>query len=165
MDKWISIAGSIASIGAAMWAFIEALKASRSASRAQQIRDEMVFRREIIEVSQVHTETNRILRVVSKIGGPATNLKMLAGIDINGIAKDLEEYARFINEHSTHYTEFFKNKARELCDDINPDIQSLSEAQTAEQIKAVGTRIYQNISRFLPNAKSFADERRERVSR
>ncbi len=73
----------------------------------------MIDRREIIEVSQVHTETKKILRVVYRIGG-ASNLNMLTGIDCFDIAKQIEEYALFINEHRSHYNEFFQNTAKAL---------------------------------------------------
>lgn len=58
-DSWLSILGSVASIGAAIWAYIEAKSASRHASKAEAIRDELIQRRSRVEVSQVHAKPRR----------------------------------------------------------------------------------------------------------
>jgi len=42
METWLSIIGSIASIGGAIWAFYEAKQASKSASKAEMVRDEVI---------------------------------------------------------------------------------------------------------------------------
>ena len=54
MDSFLSITGSIASVGGAIWAYIQAKSAANSASQAEKIRDELIERREIVEVSSVH---------------------------------------------------------------------------------------------------------------
>ncbi|WP_278377515.1 MULTISPECIES: hypothetical protein [Stutzerimonas] len=163
VETWISIIGSLASIGGAAWAFIEARDASRSASRAERVRSELVTRREMVELSQIHTETKRILGVVSRIG-PSSSLNLLTGIDCSSIAKDVEEYCRLINEHSTHYSELFKNHALKLCSDLNGDITSLADATQQHEKKEIGTRIYHKINSFLPVAKNLADEKKETIA-
>jgi hypothetical protein len=162
IETWISTIGSIASIGGAIWAFFEARKASASASRAEKVRSELVTRREMVELSQIHTETKRILGIVSKIG-PSSSINLLTGIDCNGIARDVEEYCRLINEHSTHYSDLFRNHALKLCNDLNDDITSLADATDQDKKKEIGTRIYHKINSFLPVAKSLADEKKETI--
>ncbi|MBO2659388.1 hypothetical protein [Shewanella algae] len=162
MENLLSILGSVASIGAAVWAFIEAGKAAESASQAVEVRNEMIDRRKLVEVSKVHAQTDRILSVVSKIG-PSCNVKKLKGVDFHGIAKDVEEYARFLNEQSSNFSDLFVNKATSLCDDLNKDIEELSEAPDPETIKEVGKRIYYKINGFMPFVKDLADERQERT--
>ena len=51
MESLLSIFGSVASIGAAVWAFLEAKKAAASASKAEEARNEMIDRRRLGEVS------------------------------------------------------------------------------------------------------------------
>ena len=65
MDSWMSIAGSVASIGGAIWAFLEARKSAESATKAENIRNELIDRRGMVEVSKVHTKTIEILRETS----------------------------------------------------------------------------------------------------
>lgn len=162
MEGLLSVLGSVASIGAAIWAFIEAGKAAESASQAAQVRNEMIDRRRLVEVSKVHAQTDRILSVVSKIG-PSCNVKKLKGVDFHGIAKEVEEYARYLNEQSSSFSEVFVNKASSLCNELQEDIEALSEAPDPETIKDIGKRIYYKINSFMPFVKDLADERQERT--
>ncbi len=162
MESLLSIAGSVASIGAAIWAFIEAGKAADSATKAESVRNEMIDRRKLVEVSKVHAQTDRILTVVSKIG-PSCNPKTLKGVDCAGIAKEVEEYSRYLNGQSSHFSEFFVNKAKSLCEDLNKDIEELSEASSPDDKKQIGKRIYYKINSFMPFVKELADEKQERT--
>tara|TARA_B100000780_G_C20985635_1_gene394010 strand:- start:319 stop:816 length:498 start_codon:yes stop_codon:yes gene_type:complete len=162
MENVISIVGSIASIGGAIWAFIEAKKSMSAADKAENLRDELINRRKIVEVSQVHSETNRVLSVVSKVG-PSCNAKLLKGINCADIAKEVEVYARFILEQSGHFSDLFENKAKELCNDLKDDIESLSEAINFEDKKSYGKSIYYKIQNFIPAVKQLSDEKKERA--
>jgi hypothetical protein len=162
METWISIIGSIASIGGAAWAWYQAVEAAKSASKAEKVKGEMIERRKIVEVSQVHRETTRILQVVSKVG-PSCNSSTLRGVNCSHIATEVSEYSRFLNEHSSHFTEFFENKAKELCAAIKEDIERLAEAKTFDDKKNAGKSIYYKIDEFVPIVKSLSDEKREAV--
>lgn len=162
MESLISIIGSFASIGAAIWAFLEARKSANAATKAEVLHDELVHRREIVEVSQVHSETKRVLSVISKVG-PSCNAKLLKGVNCADIAKEVETYASFIFEQSGHFTDFFENKAKELCEDLKEDIESLSEAVAFEDKKQYGKSIYYKIQNFMPAVKELSDEKRERA--
>ena len=144
MDTWLSILGSIASIGGAIYACRQAVQSRNYAAKAQQLRDELVNRRKLVEVSQVHAETNRILKVVSKVG-PTCTATSIKGINTAGIAQEVEEYSRFLNAQSAHFSEFFSNRASELCVSLNDDIEALSEALEFGKIKAAGKSIYYKI--------------------
>lgn len=162
METILSIIGSIASIGSAIWAYLEAKSARKSASRAEKIKTELIKRREIIEVSSVHREVTRILQVVSKVG-PSCTRTTLRGVKNDAIAKDVEEFSRFLNEHSRHFTDLFDNKAKSLCSSLQPLIEQLSEAEGFEPTKNVGKNIYYLINSFMPEVKKLADGRREDV--
>ena len=99
MESFISIIGSIASIGAAIWAFVEARKSAKAATKAEVLRDELIHRRTMVEVSQVHSETKRVLSIVSKVG-PSCNTKLLKGVNCAEVAKEVEVYSSFIFEQS-----------------------------------------------------------------
>jgi hypothetical protein len=134
MDSLISIAGSVASIGGAIWAFCEARKAASSATKAKLVRDELIDRRKLVEVSKVFDQTEHILKVVSKIG-PSCSPKTLKGVDCVSIAKEVEEYSRFLNSQGAHFSEIIGNKAKDLCNDIKADIEELSEASEFQEKK------------------------------
>lgn len=158
MERFLSIIGSVASIGAAIWAFFEARDARKSANQAEKFRNEIVERRALVEISMVHAETTRILKVISVVG-PACNPKFLRGVNCAAIAKEVEEYARFINEQRSHFNDIFENRAIELCEDLIPDIEALSEAATFEKKKTAGKSIYYKINNFLPLVKELSDEK------
>lgn len=163
MVEMLSILGSIVSILSAVWACYKAKQSSNFADKAKKVRDEMIQRRKMVEVSQIHAETTRILKVVSQVG-PSCTPSLVRGVKPAGIAKDVEEYARFLNEQSSHFSEFFDNKAKEICVDLGPMIEALSEAKDFESIKEQGKSIYYTINGFMPDIKSLTDEKKERVS-
>jgi len=163
METWISIIGSVASIIGSLWAWYQAVEAKKSATKAEEVKEEIIERRKIVEVSQIHSETSRILKVVSKVG-PSCNQALLRGVNCGSIAKEVEEYSRFINEHSSHFTNFFENKAKELCEQLHPDIESLSEAKSFEEKKESGKKIYYKINSFMPFVKQLSDQKKENVA-
>lgn len=159
----VSVVGSIASIGGAIWAFIEAGKAAKSVTKAESVRDEIVNRRELIEVSKVHSETTRILKVASRVG-PSSDLRRLTGFNAPEVASEIEEYVRFLSEHSSHFSDLFENTARDICDSLRDDISILADARDPQSIKDIGKVIYKKIHDFLPTAKMISDLKRESVS-
>jgi len=160
MDSFISIAGSFASVGAAIWAFVEAGKAASSATKSEQVRNELIDRRKLVEVSKVYAQTEGILTVVSKIG-PSCNHKTLKGVDCSLIAKEVEGYTRFLNMQSSHFSEKIENKAKILCDDLKRDIEELSEVVALDRKKEIGKKIYYKINDFMPFVKHLTDEKQE----
>lgn len=163
MEKWLSILGSIASIGGAVWAWYHAVQASKSASKAELVKSEIIERRKIVEVSQVYRETTRVLSILSKVG-PSCNASTLRGVNCSHIATEVAEFSRFINEHSQYFSELFENKAKKLCKSIKDDIEKLAEAKDFDEKKNAGKTIYYKIDEFLPVVKSLSDERRENVA-
>lgn len=161
-DSWLSVLGSVASIGAAIWAYIEAKSASRYASKAEAVRDEIIQRRSLVEVSQVYTESSRILKLVSQIG-PTCTKTSVRGLNVGGIAQSVEEYSRFLNEHSAHFNQLFQNVAQNLCIELNGSLEALAEAVTFEEKKEAGKKIYYLINSFLPQVKQLADQKRESI--
>ena len=161
-DSWLSILGSVTSICAAIWAYIEAKKASRYATKAEAVRDELIQRRSMVEVSQVYAESSRILKLVSQVG-PTCTKASVRGLEVNGIARGVEEYSRFLNEHSAHFNQLFQNAAQEVCTALADSIEALADANTFEEKKEAGKKIYYLINSFLPQVKKLADDKRESV--
>lgn len=163
METLLTILGSIASIGAAIWAWIQAGEASKSATKAENVKNEIIERRKIVEVSHVYAETSRILKIVSKVG-PSSNSSTLRGVNCSHIASDVTEYSSFLNEHSSHFSDFFENKARDLCLSLKDDIEQLAEAKSFEDKKKSGKNIYYKIDEFMPVVKSLSDDKKENVA-
>ena len=164
MESLLSILGSIASIGAAIWSFIEAKKSINAATKAELLRDELIHRRKTVEISQVYAETKRVLNVVSKVG-PSCNIQLLKGINCADIAKEVEIFSSFILEQSGHFSEDFYNTAKVLSTDLKNDIESLAEASSFEDKKKFGKNIFYKIQTFTPIVKKLSDEKREYASK
>jgi aspartate-semialdehyde dehydrogenase len=161
MENWLSAVGSTASIAGAVWAFIEARKSREYAGQSLAYRDELIERRQVIELSKIHSETTRILREVSKVGPTCTQLTVKT-VNCAEVAKAVEEYVRMLNEQRSHFSDMFDNEAKVLCDELKLDIETLSEAENFEGTKAVGKNIYYKIEEFLPRVKNLTDEKKER---
>lgn len=163
MDSVLSIAASIAAILAAAISGYGAYKALQHANSAKGFRDEVIRRRGIIELTRVHAETIRILQLISNSVGPTCTQKSTRGVNTASVAKQVEEYARFLNEHSGHFDVAFMNSARSLCADLKSDIELLASAKSFEEIQSSGKSIYYKINDFLPVVKRDADEVREQL--
>lgn len=161
MDDFFSITASIISIIAAFISWARANNAKKYSEVAISVRDEMRERRGMIELSKIHSETNKILQIASEIG-PTSTSKSLRGKNPTLIAKQVEEYSRFLNEHNRHFDEPFSNLARTLCDELGIDIENLANANNSDEIKTAGKSIYSKINDFLPHTKNYADGERER---
>ena len=160
MERWLSIIGSFVSIGGAIWAYIQARRSHSFVEQAKAIRDELAERRKVIEVSKIHAETTRVLRLVSNIG-PSCTPTSIKTVKCHDITKEVE-YTRILNEQSTHFSDMLDNQARKLCEDLKPDIEALAEAKDFESKKKAGKTIYYKIDDFMPLVKTLMDEKKER---
>jgi hypothetical protein len=160
IEATLSVLGSIASIGAAIWAFIEAKKARRAADKAETVRGELIDRRKLVEVSQLLTETRRVMQSVSRVG-PACTEKKIKGVDCSEIAREVEEYCRLLGDMESHFAVDFRSQAQKLRADLIADISELAGAVGFEQKKGAGMRIYEKIDSFSPSVKELLDEKRE----
>lgn len=161
-DNGLSVVGSIASIGAAIWAFVEARKAMAAASKAETIKNEMIDRRQLVEASKIHSETERVISKVSQIG-PASRVEVLSGINIDDILNEVQSFSTFIIAQSEQYDDNFKRTVKKLNKDLQTDIDKLSQSTLEYEYKQIGTKIFSALQGFLPTAKSLADGRRENV--
>ena len=61
-----------------------------------------------------------------------------------------------------HFDEIFDNRAKNLCTNLRPLIEQLSEATSFDSIRDAGKRIYYEVFDFMPVAKDLTDTRKER---
>lgn len=158
----ISVISGFASIGSAIWAYIEAKNAAKSASKAAEVKAEIIERREIIELSVIHSETSRILKLVSKIGPSCTESK-IRGVNCSEIASEVQSYCSTINEQKSHFSYLFNNEAEKLYESLKTDIEALSEAKDFTSRKQHGKNIYYKINDFLPIVKTLSQTKSDNV--
>jgi hypothetical protein len=158
----VGFIGSITSIGGGYWAFLEAKKSKNAAKKSERIRDEFVSSRKMIELSYVYQETKRILTVVAKVG-PSSTERLVKGVKGEDIASAVQDYMGLILEQNEHFTGPYKNRAKELCDDLQIDVEALSESMSFEDKKKFGKSIFYKIQSFMPIVKKISDEKKDQV--
>lgn len=161
MEYFLSIIGSVASIGGAIWSFIEAKNASRSASAVERARQEIVQRRELAEVAQIHFEIKRILNIVARIG-PASNAQVAKGVNCPEIAREVQSFVSMLLERGKHFSDFYSDRAGQLRDELRMDIEGLAEAKNFDEKKRCGKSIYYKIESFTPVVKELSDNQQDR---
>lgn len=164
METFLSIVSSIVSIFGGIWALMEARKAARSAEAAERIRQELVDRRKLVEVAQIHSEIKRVLGVVAKVG-PTSTLQLVRGLNCADIAREVEAFAAMLLERGSHFSDLYADHATVLRDELRADIEGLAEAKTLEDKKRYGKSIYYKIESFIPVVKQLADAKQEQTQR
>lgn len=156
METFLSIVGSIASIFGAIWAIVEARKAARSASAAERIHQELVDRRELAEVVQIHSEIKRVLSMVARVG-PTSTSQLVKGLDCAGIAREVEALLAMLLERRGHFSEKYSDHVAKLRNDLKLDIEGLAEARVFDDKKRFGKSIYYKIESFTHVVKQLSD--------
>ena len=164
METFVSIVGSVASIFGAIWALLEARKAARSADAAERVRQELVDRRKLAEITQIHSEIRRVLVVVARVG-PTSTAQLVKGVNCADIAREVEAFGAMLLEQSSHFSDLYSDRASELRNDLKLDIEGLAEAKTFEDKKRYGKSIYYKIENFTPVVKQLADSKQEHSMR
>lgn len=164
METSLSIVGSVASILGAIWAWMGARKAARSADAAERVRQELVDRRKLAEVVQIYSEIKRVLCVVAAVG-PTSTPQHVRGLNCAGIAREVETFAATLLERGSHFSDLYSDRATVLRDDLRADVEGLAEAETFEDKKRYGKSIYYKIESFAPVVKQLADAKQEQTQR
>ena len=162
MEAFLSIIGSIASIFGAIWALKEAKNAARYANAAERARREMVDRRNVAEVAQVHAEIKRILNLVARVG-PTSTSQLMKGVNCADIAREVEAFVAMLLERRSHFSDVYGDRATELRNDLRADIEGLAEAKTFDDKKRFGKNIYYRIENFTPVVKELSDAKQEQA--
>ncbi len=164
METFLSVVGSVASIFGAIWAWVEARKAARSADAAERVRQSLVDRRKLAEVAQIHSEIKRVLGVVAKVG-PTSTPQLVRGLNCADIAREVETFAAMLLERGSHFSDLYSDRATEIRDNLRADIEGLAEAKSFEDKKRHGKNIYYKIESFIPLVKQLADAKKEQTQR
>lgn len=160
METFLSIVGSIASIFGAVWALKEAKKAARSASAAERVRQELVDRRELAEIAQIHFEIKRVLGLIARVG-PTSTQQHVKGVNCADIAREVQAFVAMLLEQRSHFSDFYSDRASELRDNLKMDIEGLAEAKTFDDKKRFGKSKYYKIENFTPVVKQLSDAKQE----
>lgn len=156
---WLSIAGSIASIGGAIWAWREAVRSSNSATRAEQIKTQMINQRKTSELSElkplVLEATNCVKRYSTQMVSSFVGANFLSKEDE---AAKIQTLLNKIVEFSDYFSEDFANQFFETS---HSSLQSFLGASTPEDTKKYGMDLHKQMVDFSSVLRKQLTEKKE----
>ncbi len=109
MGILVTIIGTIASLFGAYIAFNEAKKAKSSAEKAEEMRNAIATEQRKISLSELLTETKKIMTVTIKMATSANPEKKLSGLNYQKSIDQVRKYIDVLKENS-HYISYEKRK-------------------------------------------------------
>ena len=143
---WLSIIGSIASIGGAIWAWRAAIRSSKSASRAEQIKTQMINQRKTSELSELKPLVTDALGCIKRYS--TTMVSSLVGADNKNREDEAAKIQSLLNR-IVEFSEYFsENFANQFFETSHASLQSFLAAQTPEDSKKYGMELHRQMIDF-----------------
>lgn len=156
---WLSIVGSIASIGGAIWAWREAVKSSNFASKAEQIKTQMINQRKTSELSELKPLVSEALECVKRYSTTMTS--SLIGADTSNKENEAAKVQSLLNkivEFSDYFTDGF---ATDFFDASHASLQSFLNASTPNDSKKFGMELHRQIVDFSSILRKALTDKKE----
>ncbi|MGR3972474.1 hypothetical protein [Shewanella sp. 1180_01] len=156
---WLSIIGSVASIGGAIWAWKEAVKSSKSATKAEQIKAQMINQRKTSELSElkplVLDATDSVKRysttMVSSLIGADETTKETEAAKIQTLLNKIVEFSDYFPE----------NFANQFFETSHSSLQSFLEANSPGDSKKHGMDLHKQMVDFSSVLRKNLTEKKE----
>ena len=156
---WLSIIGSVASIGGAIWAWKEAVNSSQSATKAEQIKTQMVNQRKTSELSElkplVLDATDSVKRysttMVSSLIGADETTKETEAAKIQTLLNKIVEFSDYFPE----------NFANQFFETSHSSLQSFLAANSPQESKKHGMDLHKQMVDFSSVLRKNLTEKKE----
>lgn len=156
---WLSIIGSVASIGGAIWAWKEAVKSSKSATKAEQIKAQMINQRKTSELSElkplVLDATDSVKRysttMVSSLIGADETTKETEAAKIQTLLNKIVEFSDYFPE----------NFANQFFETSHNSLQKFLEANSPGDSKKHGMDLHKQMVDFSSVLRKNLTEKKE----
>lgn len=156
---FISVVGSIASIGGAIWAWKEAVKSSDSAARAEQIKTQMVNQRKTSELSELKPLVLDATNCVKRYS--TTMVSSFVGVNVSSKEDEAAKIQTLLNkivEFSDYFAEGF---AKQFFETSHSSLQSFLGASTPEDTKKFGIDLHKQMVDFSSILRKQLTEKKE----
>lgn len=157
IESIASILASMVSIGAGIYSFVYAKRSFNSASEVRKIKTAIVGRRKLVEMSQLHKETESILKRIAAIG-PAARLQAIDTVNIGSLLEDLSGYSSILANNYLQLEPLAAEHARKLNDDLHDYMNRLSATTSLGEQKDIGSTMYLSVQGFLSITKNIVDK-------
>ncbi len=158
LREFLYILGAVASLAGAYVAIRQARRARRAADEAEEVRRQVVTRRQVGELSKIHTMLERATKTMSKYGSTSGSIG-LRGTSPDRDAQDVQEFALTLKEHIGLFENGNATEAEETYRSLRTLLEQFSSATTDDRRRAVGTAILHKLADFSPHLKLSRDAR------
>lgn len=156
---WLSVGGSVASICGAIWAWKEAGKSSKSATKAEQIKTQMINQRKTSELSELKPLVLDATESVKKYS--TTRVSSLIGADESSKeieAAKIQTLLSKIIEFSDYFPENFANDFYETS---HKSLQFFLAANSPKESKKHGMALHKQMVDFSSILRKNLTEKKE----
>ncbi len=160
--SWISIIGTLASVGGAGISIWQARCSRTAAEEAKQVRAQLVDHRKASELSQLLTVCKKAQRSMEKYG-PGSVPSSLQGISPQNDAQDAQEFMLLLKENRGHFGTKTPNEADEFCEKLTQSLNLFAQATQSEGLRIHGTEVLLHLNNMTSIIKKQLDTRRETV--
>lgn len=157
----LSIIGSIASIGGAFWAWYEAKKSSNSASKAEEIKTQLINQRKTAELSEIKPLLASAIESIKHYN--TKTVTTLAGLGEQSISKEAEaEKVQSLLSKVVEFSDYFQDGfAQQFYDDSNKSLQEFLSSTEASDTKKYGSDLHRQIINFSTVLRKQLTEKKE----
>ncbi|RZQ54926.1 hypothetical protein C1E23_01175 [Pseudoalteromonas phenolica] len=154
-----NIVGTFASIGSAIWAFVEARKSRDAASQAENVKTQIINQRKTAELSELNpllTEAVNCCKHYTTSGSSS-----LIGVELNkkeNEAAKIQSLLDKIIEYSEYFPNGFATEFYELTDE---SLQEFLNSESAEDIKKHGKQLHRQLINFSSILRKSITEMKE----
>lgn len=161
MDAFNIIAG-IASIGSAIFAFVQARKALSSAKEAKQVEKNISHHRTTSDIAKLKEKADSLLSQISVYGFGGHPTKYQAA-DHDSNSERIQSFTMKVREFESCFTEKIKNEVTALVEDIDTELGKFNTPQiTDENRKESGRIIMAKVNMVNSKFKSVLDKKVEK---
>jgi len=159
---WLSIVGSIASIGGALWAWKEAKNSSNSATKAEQIKSQIINQRKTSELSELKPLVTDAMESVKKYS--TQMMSSFIGMDKTTKEVEAQKVQTLLNK-IVEFGEYFPDGfADDFFNTAHSSLQSFLSATEPENEKKHGMDLHKQIVDFSSVLRKNLTDKKETTS-
>lgn len=158
---WLTIFGTIASIGGAGISIWQARVSKNAAKEAKKVRAELIDHRKASELTQIQTTCRKAQKSMEKYG-PGSTPSSLIGVSRGKDAQDVQEFVLLLMENRDYFGNKKPNIADEFCYKINLLLDRFAQSQDVEA-REHGLEILLSIGNMASIIKKLLDAKRDEL--
>jgi hypothetical protein len=164
MDAWnvFNLIAGVASIAGGIFSFWQAKKSQSAATRAQEIKDQMIANKSTSDMSELFSSYRKAQRSMEKFG-PGSVPSTLKGITPTNETRDVQEFYALLKQYRGLFGQNTPNKADTYCENLSAALEAFAQSQNERDLHKNGKSLYIMLVDISPDIKTLMDERLEKT--